>query len=359
MTKRFGILTAGGDCPGLNATIRAIVKTAQEKYSMEVLGFRHGFRGLLEGDHTIIGPEMVSGILTQGGTILGTSREPVFRNEEGDTRDKPALIRQVYDRLGLECLVVLGGNGTHRKAYLLQQETGIRVIGLPKTIDNDIYGTDQCFGFASAVQIAAEAIDRIHTTAHSHNRVMVVEVMGHHAGWLALYAGVAGGGDVILIPEIPYDLPCIAGSINRRAAAGKEFSIAVVAEGALSRKEAKMSKKERKKSLRNKPSVGFRVASQIEKETGLESRMTVLGYVQRGGSPCPEDRLLATRMGSCAADMIASGQFGRMVSLRDGRVTSVDLGVVADRIRYVGAQDPLLVAARNIGTCFGDDGDDT
>ena len=182
MKKRFGILTAGGDCPGLNATIRAVVKTAYEKYDMEAIGFMHGYRGILERDYKVLTPSAVSGILTVGGTILGTSREKVFKNEEGDDRDKPAIIREVYDELGLGCLVVLGGNGTNKKAYLLQEAVGINVIGLPKTIDNDIEGTEQCFGFSSAVAIATEAIDRIHTTAHSHNRIMIIELMGHHAG---------------------------------------------------------------------------------------------------------------------------------------------------------------------------------
>jgi len=222
--KRFGILTAGGDCPGLNAAIRAIVKTAHQQYDMEAIGFQHGYKGILDRDYSVLTPDKVSGILTVGGTILGTSREKIFKNEPGDERDKPGIIREVYDELGLECLVVLGGNGTNKKAYLLQEAVGINVIGLPKTIDNDIVGTEQCFGFSSAVTIATEAIDRIHTTAHSHNRIMVIELMGHHAGWLALYAGVSGGGDVILLPEIPYDIQCVAKAINKRAQQGKEFS---------------------------------------------------------------------------------------------------------------------------------------
>lgn len=355
MKKRFGILTAGGDCPGLNATIRAIVKTAHEKYDMEAIGFQHGYKGILDREYRLLTPASVSGILTVGGTILGTSREKVMKNEEGDERDKPAIIREVYDELDLDCLIVLGGNGTNKKAYQLQQAVGINVIGLPKTIDNDIVGTEQCFGFSSAVTIATEAIDRIHTTAHSHNRIMVIELMGHHAGWLALYAGVAGGGDVILLPELPYDIECVAQAINKRAEQGKEFSIVVVAEGALSKKEAAMKKNQRKKFLAESPSAGYRVAKAIEKATGLESRITVLGYVQRGGIPNAWDRILATKMGSYAADMLHAEDYGRMVALIDGRVSSVDLAVVADKVRYVDEGDRILQAARSIGTCFGDE----
>lgn len=351
--QRIGILTAGGDCPGLNATIRAIVKTAWEKYDMETVGFIHGYRGLLEPEYRILTPDAVSGILTRGGTILGTSREKPF-SEEGLAAGAPERIRATYDELGLSCLLVLGGNGTQKTGHKLATVQGMNIIGLPKTIDNDIFGTEVCFGFQSAVDIATDAIDRIHTTAHSHNRIMVVEVMGHHAGWLALYAGVAGGGDVILIPEIPYSMDNIAGAIRKRVEEGKEFSIVVVAEGALSAEEAAMDKKEFREMRASSRSIGYRVAKEIEEATGLESRLTVLGYVQRGGSPCPQDRILSTRMGAYAVDMVKNREFGRMVAMRGGKVTSVDLEEVSGRIRFVPPDDSILRAGRNIGTCFGD-----
>lgn len=351
--KRFGILTAGGDCPGLNATLRSLVKTAHETFDMEAIGFRHGFKGILEKDYVRLSPDKVSGILTVGGTILGTSREKVFKNKPGDERDKPALIRQVYDELDLDCLVVLGGNGTQKKAYHLQEAVGLNVLGLPKTIDNDIVGTEACFGFSSAVSIATEAIDRIHTTAHSHNRIMVVELMGHHAGWLALYSGIAGGGDVILIPEIPYNIEAVAAAIKKRSRQGKGFSIVVVAEGALSEAEAAMKKKARKAFLAGKPSAGYRVAKAIEAATGLESRITVLGYVQRGGPPNAWDRVLSTRMGAYACQMLAREEYGRMVAQIDDHITSVDLAQVAGKVRQVPADHRLLSAGRYIGTSFG------
>ena len=351
--QRIGILTAGGDCPGLNSTIRAIVKTAREKYNMETVGFMHGFQGILTGDYRELTSSRVSGILTKGGTILGTSREKPF-SDEGIKDRHPEKIKKVYDELGLDCLLTLGGNGTQKTAYKLAVQQDMNVIGLPKTIDNDIFGTEICFGFYSAVDIATEAIDRIHTTAHSHNRIMVVEIMGHHTGWLALYSGVAGGGDVILIPEIPYDVEVIAKSIEKRSQAGKEFSIVAVAEGALSLEEAALSKKAFKEKRAGEPSIGYRIAKEIEAATGLESRLTVLGYVQRGGSPNPQDRILSTKMGAFAVDMVKNKEYGRMVAMRNGKIVSLDLEEVAGKIRYVPKDDPILRAGRNIGTCFGD-----
>ncbi|ADN01005.1 6-phosphofructokinase [Spirochaeta thermophila] len=359
-TRTFGILTSGGDCPGLNAAIRGVTKAAYWRYGMSIIGISHGYRGLIEGDARLLHPRDFDGILTRGGTILGTSREKPFKPDPGE-KDSEAGSRKVeaiienYHKLHLDCLVVLGGNGTHKTAYLLQQ-AGLNVIGLPKTIDNDIWGTDVTFGFHSAVDIATEAIDRLHSTAHAHNRVMVIEVMGHKAGWLALYAGIAGGGDIILIPEIPYDLAHIVHHLQTRQQRGKEFSIVVVAEGALSREESLMSKEERKKRRKKNrfPTKGYEVAHLIQEATGMETRVTVLGYLQRGGTPSPYDRLLATRFGTAAAELLYRGDYGKMVALRDGEVVAIPLGEVAEKLKTVPPDHPLIDTARAVGTCFGD-----
>ncbi len=361
--RRFGILTSGGDCPGLNAAIRGVAKAASGRYGMEIVGVSNGYRGLIEGDTRALGPADFSGILTQGGTILGSSREKPFAKEQAETgtdaqagKDKPELIMATAERLGLDALVVLGGNGTNTTAHLLQQK-GLDVIGLPKTIDNDIWGTDVTFGFHSAVDIATESIDRLHSTAHSHNRVMVIELMGHKAGWLALYAGVAGGGDVILLPEIPYSPAAVARSLEERRAEGKPFSIVVVAEGAMSVEEAALPKKERKRLRESMPwpSIGYRVAAEIGKATGMESRVTVLGYLQRGGTPSPYDRVLATSFGTAAAELLYRGEFGRMVRMNHAEVSSIPLADVADRLKTVPVDHHLVGTARLVGTSFGDD----
>ncbi len=360
-TKTFGILTSGGDCPGLNAAIRGVCRAAHDKYNMTVIGIANGYRGLIDGDARLFKPEDFSGILTRGGTILGTSREKPFkaRDKETDAEvggDKVEVIKENYRRLNLDCLVVLGGNGTNTTGYLLAKE-GLNVVGLPKTIDNDIVGTDMTFGFHSAVTIATEAIDRLHSTAHSHNRVMVIELMGHKAGWLSLYAGVAGGGDVILLPEIPYDIDAIGRHLLKRARDGKSFSIVVVAEGAVSKEEAAMDKKERKK-YREKtatPSIGYRVAREIEEETGMETRVTVLGYLQRGGIPSPWDRVLATTFGTAAADLLAKGEYGKMVSLKGEEVSAVDLSEPAGRVKSVPVDHHMIATARSVGTCIGNE----
>lgn len=360
--KRFGILTSGGDCPGLNAAIRGVAKAASGVFGMEIVGISNGYRGLIEGDARELSPEDFSGILTRGGTILGSSREKPFKPDDDMLKDsdvgkdKPGLIKENIERLRLDALVVLGGNGTNTTAHLLARE-GLSVIGLPKTIDNDIWGTDVTFGFHSAVDIAAESIDRLHSTAHSHNRVMVIELMGHKAGWLALYAGIAGGGDVILIPEIPYDAAAVARDIEKRRSEGKEFSIVVVAEGALSREEAALPKKERKR-LREKmtyPSIGYRVAAEIQAATGMETRVTVLGYLQRGGTPSPYDRVLATTFGTAAAELLARGRFGRMVAMKDACVSSVPLSEVADKTKTIPLDHHMIDTARLVGSCFGDE----
>jgi 6-phosphofructokinase 1 len=355
VTKTFGILTAGGDCPGLNAAIRGVCRAAHDRYGMNIVGIANGFRGLIEEHVRVLRPMDFSGILTRGGTILGASREKPFRSgEPGDiVGEKVAAVKDTYRRLGLDCLVVLGGNGTNTTGYKLARE-GLNVIGLPKTIDNDIVGTDRTFGFHSALAIGTEAIDRLHSTAQSHNRVIVIELMGHKAGWLALYAGVAGGGDVILIPEIPYDIKVIGRHLNERAANGKAFSIVVVAEGALSAAEAKMDKKDRKKyRAEHGPSVAYRVAGEIQAETGMETRATVLGYMQRGGIPSASDRVLATSLGTAAADLLARGDYGRMVSLIGNDIGSVDLRVPEGKVKTVPEDHYMIDTAIAVGTCMG------
>jgi len=337
---KIGILTAGGDCPGINAAIRGVGKTAILEYGMQVIGISAGFLGLINKDYVEITDHNLSGILTFGGTILGTSREKPFKKNSRipNQIDKPKLIKKHYHELGLDCLVCIGGNGTQETAYLLSEE-GLNVIGIPKTIDNDVWGTDITFGFDSAVNIATDAIDRLHTTANSHKRIMVIEVMGHHAGWIALYAGVAGGGDVILIPEIKYDEKIISNYLLERALKNKAYSIVVVAEG-INCPEGK--------------SAGAYISEVISKSTGFETRVTVLGYIQRGGSPSPMDRILATRYGSHAAELIAKEQFGKMVALRKDEIIAVPLKELENKIRTVDKNHHLIVSANNMGTCFGD-----
>lgn len=339
--QRIGILTAGGDCPGLNAAIRGVAKTAILRYKMDVIGFAWGFTGLIEKEFVQLPEEEVSGILTLGGTILGTSREKPFRklSNQLEEMDKPGLIEQHYEELGLDCLVCLGGNGTMKTAARLA-EKGMNVVGVPKTIDNDVYGTDVTFGFYSAVDIATEAIDRLHSTANSHKRVMVIELMGHHAGWIALYSGIAGGGDVILIPEIDYSEEIIAEYLLSRAEKGKEYSIVVVAEGIPLSKEKK--------------SAGSYIAKRIYKRTGMETRETILGYIQRGGTPSPLDRILATEYGSHATELIAKQQYGRMVAFNNNKLTSIPLTEVKGKLKLVDPKHPLIVKGRSMGCCFGD-----
>jgi len=338
--QRIGILTAGGDCPGINAAIRGVGKTAIVKYGMEVIGISDGFTGLINKEYVQLTESSLSGILTLGGTILGTSREKPFKNNNKNKKEisKSALITEHYEQLGLDCLVCIGGNGTLKTAYMLAEE-GLNVVGIPKTIDNDVWGTDVTFGFDSAVNIATEAIDRLHSTANSHKRIMVIELMGHNAGWLALYSGVAGGGDVILIPEIPYDENVIKDYLLKRAKENKPYSIVVVAEG------IKIPSKEK--------SPGSYLARRINEMTGLETRETVLGYIQRGGSPSPMDRILASRFGATAANMIADREYGRMVAQKNCEITSVPLKEVAGKTRMVEKNNSLVKRALEMGTCFG------
>ncbi len=345
--QKIGILTAGGDCPGLNAAIRGVGKTALLKYGCEVIGFSSGYLGLIRNEYKVLDEMALSGILTVGGTILGSSREKPFKHSEYDDyiKSKPEIIVENYKALGLDCLVCIGGNGTQKTAWRLSK-LGLNVVGVPKTIDNDVWGTDLTFGFDSAVTIAAEAIDRLHSTANSHKRIMVVEVMGHNAGWLTLHAGVAGGGDVILLPEIPYDLDIIAKYLNRRFELGKPYSIVVVAEGI--ELPAKVSGKPRQV-----PAAAF-IANQIRKLTGLETRETILGYIQRGGNPTARDRVVATELGAYAAEMIARGEYGKMAAYKGYDLVSVPLSQVAGKLKTVPADHPLVAHARSLDTCFGD-----
>ena len=355
VTKRLGILTAGGDCPGLNAAIRGVCRAAHDLYDMEIIGIAKGFRGLIYDDTKVLKPEDFTGVLTRGGTILGSSREKPFSTVDKDeiALEKVSAIKETYSKLKLDCLVVLGGNGTNTTGYKLSWE-GLNVIGLPKTIDNDIVGTDKTFGFDSALSICTEAIDRLHSTAQSHSRVIVIELMGHKAGWLALYSGVAGGGDVILLPEIPYDVRAIGDHLKKRAESGKTFSIVVVAEGALSINEAAMDKKDRKKyRLDNGPSVAYRVAKEIGEETGMETRATVLGYVQRGGIPSAADRVLATSLGTAAVELLAKGNYGRMVALNGNDIGSVDLSIPEGKVKSVPVDHYMINTAKSVGTCLG------
>ncbi len=335
--KRIGLLSAGGDCPGINAAIRGVGKTAIVKYGMEVVGIANGFSGLMNMEATTMEEKALSGIITVGGTILGTSRFKPFKVEEGETENKPQIIKENYDKLGLDALVCIGGNGTQKTANLLSQE-GLNVIGIPKTIDNDVYGTDVTFGFDSAVDIATEAIDRLHTTANSHKRVMVIELMGHHAGWITLHSGIAAGGDVILLPEIDYSLDNVCNCLIERSKVGKPYSIVVVAEGI---------DKPKKKSAASY------IGKKIQKMTGMETRETILGYIQRGGTPSPQDRILATRYGAFAAELIHRGEFGTMVSLKNDVITSVPLEEVGGRLRLVNPDHYLIEQGKNMGVCFG------
>jgi 6-phosphofructokinase 1 len=336
-----------------------VCRAAITRYNMKVIGIADGYRGLIEGKTRELHLEDFTGILTRGGTILGSSREKPFKvepnvNTSKVEQDKVSAIKENYHKLGLDCIVALGGNGTHTTAYHLTME-GLNVLGLPKTIDNDIVGTDRTFGFNSALAIATDAIDRLHSTAQSHSRVMVIELMGNKAGWLALYAGVAGGGDVILIPEIPYNIQNIARHLEKRTKRGRSFSIVVVAEGALSVEEAKMDKKDRKKYRAETvhPSIGYRVAREIEAATGMETRATVLGYVQRGGIPSATDRILATSLGTAAAELLARGEYGRMVALVGSEISSVPLSVPAEKIKTVPCDHYMIDSALSVGACFG------
>ncbi|MHC4176095.1 MAG: 6-phosphofructokinase [Planctomycetota bacterium] len=373
MAEHIGILTSGGDCPGLNAAIRAIGKAGQDAYGMHLIGFLDGFRGLVQDRTMELDSKRLSGILTDGGTILGTSRDKPHRMPiAGKTRDMTDAIVDTYHRHHLDALVCLGGGGTQKNALRLKN-AGLNVVTLPKTIDNDIAMTDTCFGFDTAVGIATEAIDRLHSTATSHNRIILVEVMGHRAGWLALEAGTAGGADVILIPEIPFQQERVAEAVRERARKGKRFSIVVVAEGAISQSDAQTIEKllgqkrdakgkhEREKAsdrLRtfHEAHVGHTIelTRRLEELTGQESRLTILGHLQRGGTPSAADRVLATRLGTRCAEILRDGQFGVMLAVQNREIQPVPLEAVAGKKKLVPPDHPLVECARLVGTCFGD-----
>lgn len=356
--KRIGMLTSGGDCQALNAAMRGVVKTLlNSREDVEIYGFLDGYKGLIYGNFQMLNAKDFSGILTKGGTILGTSRTPFKLIHEPDENglDKVEAMKQNYYKLKLECLVVLGGNGSHKTANLLREE-GLNIVTLPKTIDNDLWGTDMTFGFQSAVNIATEAIDCIHTTAASHGRVFIVEVMGHKVGWLTLNAGMASGADIILIPEIPYDIDKVVDKIEERDKGGSRFTIIAVAEGAISQKDAKLSKKELKKKKENSPypSVSYEVAARIQEKTGREVRVTVPGHTQRGGSPCPYDRVFASRLGAEAGRLILEGQYGFMVGYKNREIVRVPLEEVAGKLKYLSPDASIVQEAKLLGISFGD-----
>ena len=384
MAKHIGILTAGGDSPGLNAAIRGVGKSAIEAFGMDVIGFRDGFRGLMQDRIMRLDGELLSGILTRGGTILGASRDKPNRMPVGNKLlDMTDVMITTYKKHHLDVLVCLGGGGTQKNALLLK-EKGLNVITLPKTIDNDVALTDITFGFDTALGIATEAIDRLHSTAHSHHRIIVVEVMGHKTGWLALGAGIAGGADVILIPEIPYDTGTVAEAIRRRSRRGKQFSIVALSEGAMSKddlsemkriddkrrdrkpKTSKSSKERGKKGEHREHELEMMhlemrlanrtlsLSKKLEELTGLETRVTILGHLQRGGTPSALDRILATRLGTACAQLIHEGSYGVMVASRGETAESVPLEEVAGKRKTVPLDHSWIQTARRVGTCLGD-----
>lgn len=351
MAKRIGILTSGGDCPGLNAAIRGVAKASYQFFSdAEIIGITDGFGGLIDATYRVMNQEEFSGILTQGGTILRTSRqrEKTMRQNSGKFLDAFKAMAKNYEKMELDCLVTIGGNGTHTAAGILA-EHGLNVIGLPKTIDNDIWGTDVTFGFQSAVDIAADVIDKVHTTAISHSRVLIVELMGNTAGWLTLSAGMASGADVILLPEIPYNINSIADVINDRYESGKHYSIIAVAEGARSVTD------DENQNLKGKHySIGYKLADELNSVIDIETRVVVPGHYQRGGPPCPYDRVLATEMGVYAAKLIEQRNFGHTVAVIDGRITSNLIADVAGKTKTIPLDAEQLLVGREIGLHFGD-----
>jgi 6-phosphofructokinase 1 len=362
--KAIGILTAGGDCPGLNAVIRAITKSLLPE-GVRVYGFLEGFRGLVENRYIELDDYQTSGLLTTGGTVLRTSRDkPHKMPTDNGAADRINEVVANVKALGLDCVVCIGGGGTHKNVARIMERGRVNFVTVPKTIDNDVWGTDTCVGFDTAMAIATEALDRLHTTASSHHRVMVVDIMGHNAGWLALGSGIAGGADVILIPEIPYDLDLVAESLRARMDRGKMFSLVAVAEGAVSMQEAlarkgedpRQEKKKKAKGIEHsKEPVSAILAEHLEDATGLETRVTSLGHIQRGGVPTPTDRLIATKYGTQAAEFILEKRFGVMVAKRGQEFIGVPIQEVADRRRHVPLNHPWVAAARFVGTCLGDE----
>ena len=358
--KKIGILTSGGDCQALNPTMRGVVKGLENLFGdVEIYGFLDGYKGLIYGNYKKMKPMEFSGILGKGGTILGTSRVP-FKYLDTPTEDgieKVPAMKKTYKDLNLDCLVVLGGNGSQKTAYRLSQE-GLNVIGLPKTIDNDIYGTDMTFGFQSAVDVATHAIDCIYTTAESHSRIFVIETMGHKVGWITLYAGVAGGADVILLPEIPYDMKKVYKTIEKRRKMGKNFIIMVVAEGAISKELAKLPKKERKQKIAERPypSIAYEIADILRekyKDTA-DVRVALPGHTQRGGNPDAYDRVISSRFGAKAAEMIKAKDYGKLVIFKNNEVTAIPMEESAGKLKYVDPEDQLVLEAKTLGISFGD-----
>lgn len=356
---KIGIVTSGGDCQGLNAAIRGLGKALfQHLDNIEVYGMYDGYRGLIEGDYKYMQVGDFSGILTEGGTILGTSRQKYIPGkaivDDGGNDVMPQMLA-TYNRLNLDCLVVMGGNGTQKSAKLLM-DAGMNIVTLPKTIDNDIWGTDTTFGFQSAVDIATNVIDYIHSTASSHSRIFVVELMGRDAGWLTLNAGVASGADVVLIPEIPYDIEKVVKVIEERRRRGSNYTIVAVAEGAVSIHDAVLSEEERRraKEAMRHSTISYRIASELESMTGQEARVTVPGHYQRGGPPCPYDRVLATRFGAAAARLILEKKYGCMVGIQGRNIIAVPLEDAASRTKFLPTDNPLIKTARDIGISFGD-----
>lgn len=356
--KRIGLLTSGGDCQALNAAMRGVVKTlSNSNEEVEIYGFLEGYRGLIYGNFKMLTGSDFSGVLTKGGTILGSSRTPFKTIQDPDENglNKVEAMKQNYYKLRLDVLVILGGNGTHKTANLLRQE-GLNIITLPKTIDNDLWGTDMTFGFQSAVNIATDCIDCIHTTAASHGRVFIVEVMGHKVGYLTLNAGMAGGADIILVPEIPYDIDKVVEAIDKRHKNGSKFTIIAVAEGAISKEDAKLSKKDYKKKLEKSPypSVSYEIAAQLQEKTGQEVRVTVPGHTQRGGSPCPYDRVFASRLGAEAGELILKGEYGFMVGYKNREIVKVPLEDVAGKLKMLEPDASIIKEAKLLGISFGD-----
>ncbi|MGI6168433.1 MAG: 6-phosphofructokinase [Christensenellales bacterium] len=356
--KRIGLLTSGGDCQGLNSALRGVAKGLYGFFEdLEIYGIQDGYKGLIHGHYDLMKTEDFSGILTMGGTILGTSRQPFksMQVQQDGGGDKIEAMIETYGRMELDCLVVIGGNGTHKTANLLTQ-SGLNIVSLPKTIDNDIWGTDMTFGFQSAVDIATHVIDCIHTTATSHGRVFIIELMGHKAGWLTLHAGLAGGADIILIPEIPYSPDAVVETLRCRMRGGKRFSIIAMAEGCLSQEETILGKKELKsrRAAEGYPSIAYRLADEVLQRIDVDIRVTVPGHYQRGGPPCPFDRVLSSRFGTKAAELIKEGHFGNMVALKNDMIVPVSHGEVAGRLKLVPPQSDVVQTGRDLGIGFGD-----
>lgn len=361
MAKRIGVLTGGGDCPGLNAVLRAVVKTAIGKYGYEVIGFKDGYRGLVLNKFVNLHIEDVSNLLDRGGTILGTSNTDnpfnfrIEKDGEVQYKDMSERVEENIQMHDIEALILVGGDGTMKSAYEFSRK-GINVIGVPKTIDNDLNATDMTFGFMTAVETATEAIDKLHSTAESHHRVMILEVMGRYAGWIAVQAGIAGGSDVILIPEIPYDINKIAQKILERKNQGKSFSIITVAEGAKDIQGDFVVNK----LVKDSPDkvrlggIGNKISQQIEEITGIDTRVTVLGHLQRGGRPGPYDRILSTRYGVAALNLAERKEYGKMVSLQNNKIVAVSLEDAIAKMKTVDPNGEFVTIAKDLGVCFGE-----